>query len=134
MAGPADQFVQHLVPDDHFVHDPVSGKENVMVLAPMTGTLAAGTGEAGAFDDRPGEAVEVTGETRARLRFVPPLLVHRRWSQWYVPDWIEAAATQRCHQRRGAEDSYRQPVPVHPASATDACGVFSGIGWTGAEL
>jgi hypothetical protein len=60
MPGLSDQVMQHFVPDDHLVHRPVTGEEDVVVLPPVTRALTAGAGKARSLDDRPAEPIEVS--------------------------------------------------------------------------
>ena len=50
MAGPPEQVVQHLVPDDHLVHRKILGHIDPMAGLPMAGAVAARAGEAVAGD------------------------------------------------------------------------------------
>ncbi len=96
MAGPAKQIVQHLMPDDHFVHNPITGEIDVVVGAPVARAIAAGAREAVTLYDGPAKPVEITLASGANLCLGPPLAIYRGRIQRHVPFGIEAASTKRC--------------------------------------
>jgi hypothetical protein len=95
VAGAVEDVVQHLVPNHHLVHGPVTSKKDVVIGAPVTCTLAAGALEAVPFYDRPTNPVEVSGTAGTGFRLRKPFTIDCRWPERHVPHWVEAASSQR---------------------------------------
>ena len=73
VSAPPHEIVQHLVADDHLVHGPVRGEEDLVAGVPVAHALPAGAGEALTRHDHPLDAVEIAAQAGARLGLLPPL-------------------------------------------------------------